>query len=1216
MAFLQWNCRSFITKIDVFKKFLLENKTDVILLQETWLLPNQSPFIKDFRLISQPSLSGYQGIAFLVSNGIYFEQIAPLNLLQVEMLAIKIKLGSKFFHIFNIYIHHSITLNNLKEDIQTILDFASTKENVILGGDFNAHHESWGNTHEDSRGTLIAQLFLNYNLCILNTGEATKIQSPGQRKSAIDITLCSPVFLMDFQWKVLEENLGSDHYLISFVYLGDSRNINRISNKKIYVDKNKFKYHLNQIDPDEYNDFSNFHSEIKKCIKKSTKSIHFYQSDPSDYWSEETKKAYAIRTQALRDFNSDHTKYSEYSKAEATFKNIRRRHKKRDKRTQIESKLTANASSTELWQITQRISGKNIKSRRNLICENEEQAVAFLDKYFPNNEESLHPPQCFTSNIEILDTNLTKEFTWDEFSQFLSSRKRRSAPGHDGLSYDLILELPFNLKIKFLNSMNTLWNNNDIPNKLLTVKVIPIPKIGKPDNTVDSYRPISLISSTLKIINGMLKNRMQLFATNTGLLEENSFGFQKGVSTSTCLNVLTNDIFSSIRQNDHVILVFIDLSSAFDKVILDILENLLLNSFPKKCVNWIMSFLKERTIFTKSEGIKIYRKINRGLAQGDILSPFLFNFYTKIIHTLSDQYTKIYQYADDFVILSKGATKRVNMANMQFKLDQLSQICKNIGMQINISKSAFMVIRDEDLEGIISLKIDTIQLERKNVIKYLGILFDEDLTFKCHVKQLHQDINGRLNIMKFISGFSWGAHPKTLTTVYKGIIRSKLDYGCSVYSICTNTSLKKLDSINNAALRIVTGLTRTTPLNVLSAISAEPPLHIRRDSIIKKEIIKSTYYNNTLGKQLTSLDITLLQNITNQRNLAPMERKTCSLNSLFQNLDTRPPTIPVLPLNLEIHTNLLVSSKHNFSNEVINQIVQVELNKYKNCTIIYTDASITNNKTGIGIFCSEDGSTLDFALNLNLSSTSAELIAIKIAIENSLLLGKNRILLCTDSLGACQRILQELTPTNNVKNYSDKLVNDILKLSCEYQYCSIIIKWIPGHTNIYGNEIADKLAKLGCNSNHFLPVKYQLLDALNQIQSSNMDVWKDWFINLAQEKGKYYFKIRPIVDNKPWYYKFKFKNNDTKTLNRLLAGHTYTKKWLNIMRIERNNICDKCPGKIEDENHIISECIKYDKQRRSHQLLLKYSVEQILKKNNPKELKEICNFLNETDLKI
>jgi ribonuclease HI len=1212
---IQWNCRSLIPKLDILKKFLQENKTDIILFQETWL-KNQTPNIKDYRLISQPFSSGYQGLALLINNSIYFEQINSLTLNSIEMLAVKVKLGLSFFHIFNIYIPKPVTSENLLRELHLILQFASTKENVILAGDFNAHHEYWGSHHEDGRGILIKQIFDDYNISLLNTGEATKIKCPGERKSAIDLTFCSTNLCTDFQWKVLEENLGSDHYLISITYTSEIRYVNREPNKKLFVNKDIFKSYLNDINPNNFSDFTSLYSAIKKSIKKSTKEFNFYQSNPSDFWSDQTKEAYSIRTEALKKFNRDPTTFPDYCKAEAKFKNIRRRHKKRDKRKQIESKLTANASSTELWQTTQRITGRNIKSRRNLISENEEQAEAFLNKYFPvDNNDSSETTQFLLPIKEIYNSDLTKEFTWEEFSDFLSSRQRRSAPGHDGLSYDLIQEMNYDLKYKFLQEMNVMWNEGRIPNQLLDVKVIPIPKTGKYENKVDSYRPISLISTTIKIINGMLKNRLQLFASKNGLLEENSFGFKKEVSTTTCLNVLLNDTFSHIRNNRHLILVFIDLSSAFDKVILSILENLLLKLFPKKCVDWIMYFLQERTIFINSEGKKIYRKIKKGLAQGDILSPFLFNLYTKIIHTLTDEDTKVYQYADDFVILSKGTTKRTNMANIQYKLNQLSEICKEIGMEINVSKSAYMVIRDEDLEGVISLNIDNIQLERKNIIKYLGINFDEDLTFKSHVKQLHKDINGRLNLLKYISGFNWGAHPKTLSTVYKGIIRSKIDYGCSIYSICDKSTLKKLDSINNTALRVVTGLTRTTPLNALSAISAEPPLTLRREAIINKEIIKSIYSNNTLGKQLLSINENIY-NSTNSKKLTPIETAFNSIENVIYNLDTRPFSTPIRPINLEIHTDLLNSSKNNFSSEVIRQIFSADLEKYKNFTIIYTDASLTEQKTGIGIYCSEDHSSMDFGLNLQISSTSAELIAIKVGIENGLLLGKEKILICTDSLGACQRIMQGLNSTIKDKNSTDKTVNEILQICFEHSNSFIIIKWIPGHKNIPGNEMADSLAKSGCNSNQIINVKYQLLDAINLMKTQNFEKWKSWCANLAQDKGKYYFKIRPSVESKPWYSKMKLNNNHTKTLNRLLAGHTYTKKWLAIMKIERNNTCDTCPEKIEDETHIISECTKYDTKRRQNYIIQNQSLEQILIKNEKKDLKEICKFLNEINVKI
>ncbi|CAG9831558.1 unnamed protein product [Diabrotica balteata] len=67
-----------------------------------------------------------------------------------------------------------------------------------------------------------------------------------------------------------------------------------------------------------------------------------------------------------------------------------------------------------------------------------------------------------------------------------------------------------------------------------------------------------------------------------------------------------------------------------------------------------------------------------------------------------------------------------------------------------------------------------------------------------------------------------------MLSLYRTLIRSKLDYGAIAYSSATESSLKILDSIHNTALRIVLGAYRTTPIESLYCEAAEPSLYHRR----------------------------------------------------------------------------------------------------------------------------------------------------------------------------------------------------------------------------------------------------------------------------------------------------------------------------------------------------------------------------------------------------
>ena len=85
-----------------------------------------------------------------------------------------------------------------------------------------------------------------------------------------------------------------------------------------------------------------------------------------------------------------------------------------------------------------------------------------------------------------------------------------------------------------------------------------------------------------------------------------------------------------------------------------------------------------------------------------------------------------------------------------------------------------------------------------------------------------------MNILKSLSGKTWGAGKTVMLRLYRSLIRSKLDYGCIIYATGKQTVLNLLDPVHNSAIRLCTGAFRSSPVVSLCAENGEMPLHIRR----------------------------------------------------------------------------------------------------------------------------------------------------------------------------------------------------------------------------------------------------------------------------------------------------------------------------------------------------------------------------------------------------
>ena len=83
-----------------------------------------------------------------------------------------------------------------------------------------------------------------------------------------------------------------------------------------------------------------------------------------------------------------------------------------------------------------------------------------------------------------------------------------------------------------------------------------------------------------------------------------------------------------------------------------------------------------------------------------------------------------------------------------------------------------------------------------------------------------------------------GGNKNTLLMIYKSFILSKLDYCSFIYSNCSNTLSKKLDTIQYKSLLIATGGLKGTSLKALLSECGETPLYIRRKKLMITYLLK------------------------------------------------------------------------------------------------------------------------------------------------------------------------------------------------------------------------------------------------------------------------------------------------------------------------------------------------------------------------------------------
>jgi hypothetical protein len=120
--------------------------------------------------------------------------------------------------------------------------------------------------------------------------------------------------------------------------------------------------------------------------------------------------------------------------------------------------------------------------------------------------------------------------------------------------------------------------------------------------------------------------------------------------------VLTTKVKTAFYQKNQVWAAFLDITGAYDNVLIDIFcRELRKEGVPIPLVLLLGNMMWEKHLyFFTGQDVAFMRTSYKGLPQGPILSPFMYNFYTRLFEACLFPLCSILQYADDLVVYISG----------------------------------------------------------------------------------------------------------------------------------------------------------------------------------------------------------------------------------------------------------------------------------------------------------------------------------------------------------------------------------------------------------------------------------------------------------------------------------------------------------------------------------------------------------------------------------
>ncbi|GFN96533.1 Pol-like protein [Plakobranchus ocellatus] len=431
------------------------------------------------------------------------------------------------------------------------------------------------------------------------------------------------------------------------------------------------------------------------------------------------------------------------------------------------------------------------------------------------------------------------------------NKSNESASGPDGVYYQFLRHLPESCLHTLLKLFNNIWTTGDKPSSWREASVVSIPKLGKDPSDPSNYRPIALTSCLCKTLQRMVNDRLVHVLESRNLLSKVQCSFRKDHSTLDHLVRVESFIKKAFARKKQVLAVFFDLEKAYDTTWrYGILKDLFDLDFRGRLPIFISNFLKDRHFKLKAENTfsSSYHQEN-GVPQGSILSPMLFNLKINNIINSVSKHVNASLFVDDFAIYAEGKHLQHLERTIQLCINNVQKWVSKNGFRFSVSKTTYVHFHRQRIYTEPARHLDGQPIPVKGEAKFLGVIFDQNLSFLNHVKYLKNKCSKALNLLRVVGHTDWGADRATLLKLYRTLVRSKLDYGSVIYGSAKKHVLRALDPIHHQGLRIALKAFRTSPIKSLYAEAGEPSLEHRQNTsevAYQKEYfrIKETFSNH------------------------------------------------------------------------------------------------------------------------------------------------------------------------------------------------------------------------------------------------------------------------------------------------------------------------------------------------------------------------------------
>lgn len=872
------------------EKIHKEKKIDISLLQETHLNKRHKFYMEGCKVFR---CDGGAGTAVVTNKKLNAERHMIANLEVVVCCAIKVKLSTgASAMVASIYVPCNCPKEKLRGDLDLLAIEGEKFDEVVFGGDWNGRHPTWnepGDSNTNSNGKWIHKWLTEYGE--LELVGATKNTFRG--KSMLDYFITSKGVC---RGAAVHVDVRLDHQPI-MVEAWRGAKLENEGPKRIEVwkgDWEAFRTDMtaelmkHPIRKEDLNSQTDIDAAIRKVedVFGNVKGLHtkaaIIGGDRSFVTPPEIEKLYRWRRMAKRHSRRQGKRdvfvrqcMLELVKELSELILVRWEKHREEK---LAEELRGLDPKKNLWPTIKRMSGRSkggevygLKAEDGGLLSKDEIPETFAehlrDLYAPRsprNTQAAEISRDFEREFDLQDED-TEEVKTEELLGMKRRLNNKKSSGVDGISCHVLKKFPMAFWDYSAAIFSACLKEGYFPSRWKEGLIIPIPK-KKAIEKVEDCRPITMLSNWGKCLERIILNRMRNDEWRVIGVPDNQYAYREGHKASDAVRLV--QLQAEVNRQDKLTtaIIALDCTKAFDSVWHEgLLWKLKKVGFPQVVIKMTKSFLQQRYARIRvNDRTSETFVVGRGVPQGSILGPVMYNLYTADIRESDD----MAQYADDFLLWKSAKNAEKLEEKIGTAINSITRQLSQWGIEVNKKKTQIMVVPADtkggrgiwsQLQGNGIRLDDGTRLRVEKSLKYLGV--DINWKLKEEVKLKEMARKGRAAFFTM----SWFMRNKSLSMVNKrrileAVIRPVTLYGIDTIITRGAEGLKILGKEERKTIRSMTGLYKRPcgryypSTKLYETIGSEPIEKVAMQRIEKAAESRQSHENEVLKKKWNELE--------------------------------------------------------------------------------------------------------------------------------------------------------------------------------------------------------------------------------------------------------------------------------------------------------------------------------------------------------------------------